>query len=172
MRIAYADPPYIGQARKHYGNEPTYAGEVDHRELITRLDRDYDGWALSLSAPSLFDIVPLVNQVCETRPRVGAWVKPWASWKPGVNPAYAWEPVIFKPARQLGRGVPTCRDWVSANVTLKRGLSGIKPDAFCFWLFTVLGMQAGDDFDDLYPGSSAVTRAWQTWQGQFAAVLF
>lgn len=26
MRIAYADPPYIGQAKKHYGSE-----EVDHQ---------------------------------------------------------------------------------------------------------------------------------------------
>lgn len=29
MRVAYADPPYIGQAMKHYGAQPN-AAEVDH----------------------------------------------------------------------------------------------------------------------------------------------
>jgi hypothetical protein len=30
VKIAYADPPYPGQAKKHYGDHPDYAGEVDH----------------------------------------------------------------------------------------------------------------------------------------------
>ena len=34
MRFAYADPPYIGQAKKHYDCE-----EVDHWELTRRLSR-------------------------------------------------------------------------------------------------------------------------------------
>ena len=29
MKVAYADPPYVGQAKRHY-NMP----EVDHEELI------------------------------------------------------------------------------------------------------------------------------------------
>jgi hypothetical protein len=41
---------------------------------------------------------------------------------------------------------------------------GQKPDAFCFWLFEVLNLQPGDELVDLYPGSGAVTRAWQRWQ--------
>jgi len=28
IRVAYADPPYPGKARRYYGREPTYAGEV------------------------------------------------------------------------------------------------------------------------------------------------
>lgn len=36
MRIAYADPPYPGQARKHYGQHPDYAGEVDHNDRSRR----------------------------------------------------------------------------------------------------------------------------------------
>jgi site-specific DNA-adenine methylase len=49
LRGAYADPPYIGQSKKHYGDHPDYAGEVDHEELIWTLQRHYDCWALSLS---------------------------------------------------------------------------------------------------------------------------
>lgn len=161
MRFAYADPPYIGQAKRHYGNQPDYAGEVDYRALIARLG-EYDGWALSCSSPSLRILLPL----CPDTTRVMAWVKPFASWKPGINPTYAWEPVLVYGGRRLGRFEDTVRDWVAASITLKRGLVGVKPDAFCFWLFGVLGMQANDRFDDLFPGSGAVTRAWESWQRQ------
>lgn len=42
MKFAYADPPYPGQARKHYGSHPDFGGEVDHSDLIAQLERDYD----------------------------------------------------------------------------------------------------------------------------------
>lgn len=157
MRFAYADPPYIGQARKHYGKEATYGGEVDHRELVERLCQDYpDGWALSCSVPSLQEIL----SYCPSDVRVMAWVKPFASFKPGVNPAYAWEPVIVRGGRKRGRDKPTVRDWVAANITLKKGLSGAKPRDFCRWLFAVLGMEPGDELTDLYPGTGIVTQVW------------
>jgi hypothetical protein len=35
-----------------------------------------------------------------------------------------------------------------------------------FWIFEVLNMQADDDFDDVFPGSGAVTRAWESWKRQ------
>ena len=154
MKIAYADPPYIGQAKKHYKSE-----EVDHKKLIRQLET-YDGWALSCSSPSLRLILPL----CSNGIRVGAWVKPFCAFKVNVNPAYAWEPIIFKPARVLGRDVLTVRDWISTSITLRRGLSGVKPEAFCFWLFMVLGMQPQDEFFDLFPGTRAVTKAWEKWR--------
>jgi hypothetical protein len=160
-RFAYADPPYIGQAKKHYSADPQCA-EVDHAELLTRLDRDFDGWALSASSPSLFQILPL----CPEGTRIAAWVKPFASFKPGVNPAYAWEPVLFKSARKRGRQEPTVRDWHSANITLKRGLSGAKPESVCFWLFDLIGMQPADELTDLFPGTGAVTQAFDSWKRQ------
>jgi hypothetical protein len=158
MRFAYADPPYVGQARKHYGAD---AKEVNHALLIAHLDT-FDAWALSLSAPSLHQILPL----CPADVRVAAWVKPFASFKPGVNPGYCWEPVIVRGGRKLGRDVPTVRDYCSANITLKRGLSGAKPEAFSFWLFAFVGLEQGDEFTDVFPGSGAVTRAWETWRDQ------
>jgi hypothetical protein len=164
MNFAIADPPYIGQAKRHYADDPNCA-EVDHAELIARLGRDYDGWALCLSSTTLKTVLAL----CPDDVRVGAWVKPFASFKPGVNPAYAWEPVIFHGGRPLGRDVATVRDWVSSNITLQRGTHGAKPDIFCYWLFHLLGMQAGDTLHDLYPGSGAITRAWEKWRGSMFA---
>jgi hypothetical protein len=159
--FAYADPPYIGQAKRRYGKEKSYAGEVDHAQLILSL-ADYDGWALSASSPSL----PVVLGLCPPGVRVGAWVKPFAIFKPGVNPAYAWEPVIFSGGRKRDRKEPTVRDWVSANITLKRGLCGVKPEAFCFWLFDLLGMTPHDEFVDLFPGTGAVAAAWEKWKAK------
>jgi hypothetical protein len=159
MRFAYADPPYIGLAH-YYGKD---AREVNHRLLIAHLVNDFpDGWALSCHSPSLKQILNL----CPENIRVMAWVKPFASFKPGTNPAYAWEPVIVCGGRKKSRSEMTVRDWVSCNITLRRGLKGAKPDGFCFWLFDVLGAQPGDEIEDLFPGSGAVTRAWQAFIGQ------
>lgn len=154
MRFAYADPPYVGQAKKLYGCD-----EVDHPALIERLVCEYpDGWVLSASSPSLRLILPL----CPDDVRVMAWVKPFCIFKPGVNPAYAWEPVTVRGGRKRTRQQPTVRDWVSANVTLKRGLVGAKPEAFSLWLFDVLNAEPGDILDDLFPGTRAVSIAWDT----------
>lgn len=154
MRIAYADPPYLGQARKHYKMP-----EVDHQDLIAQLEA-YDGWALSASSSSLRTILPM----CPENIRVGSWVKPFCSFKPNVNPAFAWEPVLFIPARANRRDKKTIRDWVSANITLQKGLVGAKPPDFCFWLFELLGMEPQDEFDDLFPGTGIVTNCWQFWR--------
>lgn len=163
MRFAYADPPYIGQAKKHYGHEATYGGEVDHRELVERLCREFpDGWALSCSTPSLKEILAY----CPEDVRIMAWVKPFASFKPGVNPAYAWEPVIVRGGRKRGRDEPTVRDWVAVPITLQKGLSGAKPPEFCRWLFAVLGMKPGDELADIYPGTGIVGKTWEETRRQ------
>jgi hypothetical protein len=164
MRFAYADPPYIGMARKHYGPN---AREVDHGELICRMCVEFpDGWALSCSTPSLREILPL----CPDDIRIGAWVKPFHVFKKGVRPAYAWEPVVYRGGRNKNHPPPpkggkatTPKDFVAANITLKRGLVGAKPEAFCFWLFDILGMRPDDELHDLYPGTGAVTTAWEKW---------
>lgn len=158
MRFAYADPPYLGCAEKYYG-DPTYDRIEAHADLIGRLSRDFDGWALSLNEPTLRQILPL----CPNDARVMAWVKPFASFKPNVNPAYAWEPVIVWGGRPFTREQDTVRDWVACNITLRRGFVGAKPEAFCWWLFDVLNMRADDDFEDVFPGSGAVTKAWESW---------
>jgi hypothetical protein len=158
MKVAVVDPPYIGLAHRYPEKR-----EVDHAELIARLVRDYpDGWALCLHTPSLRTILPL----CPADARVLAWVKPWCSFKPGVKLAYAWEPVILRGGRKRAAADLTVRDWVAVSATTRRGLVGAKPEAFCFWLFACLGLRPGDEMDDLYPGSGAVTRAWRRYCAQ------
>lgn len=155
MKIAYADPPYLGQGKRYPEKK-----EVDHVALIKELEA-YDAWALSCSTPSLKILLPL----CPARARVGAWVKPFCAFKKGINPAYAWEAVIFIPTGRNGRGeIRTIRDWVSANIAIKKGLIGAKPPEFCGWLFELLGMNSEDEFFDLFPGTGIVTSSWEIWR--------
>ncbi len=166
MRIAYADPPYPGQANRHYTHDPSGIPpeEVLPSWIVAYLSANYpDGWALSTSSSALQSVLA----VCPSDVRIAAWVKPFASFKPGVNPAYAWEPVIWRGGRiKRARTEPTVRDWVAANITMRRGTHGAKPDAYCFWIFDLLGLRPGDTLDDLYPGSRSVSRAWAKWQRQ------
>jgi hypothetical protein len=158
MIFAYADPPYLGTskfgAKHHYGGDHELAGDYDqlstHRDLIALLVKDYpDGWAMSLSSPSLRLILP----ECPTDVRVGAWTKPFASFKPGVNPAYAWEPIIWRGGRKRGRDVPTTRDWCAESIMLRKGLTGAKPPGVCRWILDLLGFEDGDEIVDMFPGT-------------------
>lgn len=159
MRFCYADPPYPGLANLY--PERT---EVDHAELIARLEAEYDGWALSTNVPGLAVVVPLLPE----RARVCAWVKPWSNMRPGARLQYGWEPVIIAPLRSPRRSV---HDWISCNPTKGRGMIGAKPDGLCFWLFAAAGLRADDELIDLYPGSGAVARAWARWRGQIPLTL-
>lgn len=155
MKVAFADPPYIGCANRYPEKK-----EVDQEGLINQMDKFYNCWALSCSSPSLKQLLAW----CPSEVRVAAWVKPFCSFKPNVNPAYAWEAVIYCRPRKRDRSVPTVRDWVSASITLKKGLVGAKPPAFCFWLFELLGLEIGDTLEDLYPGTGVVTQCWESYQ--------
>jgi hypothetical protein len=165
VKVAYADPPYIGQAKKHYSKEDSYAGEVDHRELLRILRDDFpDGWALSCSSPSLQQILGYCTEL-DIHPRIAAWVKPFHIFKPNVNPSYGWEPIVWMGGRQKrSRSEATVKDFVSANITLKKGLVGAKPPAFCEWLFSLLGLQADDELVDLFPGTGIVTNLREQWK--------
>ena len=166
LKFAYADPPYYGMAAKFYGHLHPEAAVYDtlegHRALIDRLETDFpDGWALSLSSTNLKDILPL----CPARARVGAWVKPWTPWKPGNNPMFTWEPVIFCGGRKRDKHAPVVRDWCSVNSMMKapKGWKGAKPRDFIWWIFDLMGMEPGDEFHDLFPGSGAVEKAYTAW---------
>ena len=158
MRFAYADPPYLGCGKLYAAHHPQaldWDNLDTHAALIRRLASEYaDGWALSLSVPSLQRLFPL----CPAGVRVGAWVKPFASFKPNVNPAYAWEPVIFSGGRKRTRSESTVRDWVAESITLERGLTGAKPPAFCRWVLDLLGWTPSDTLDDLFPGTGIMGR--------------
>lgn len=161
-RIGYADPPYIGCAHL-YADQSTYAGEVDHAALVARLESEFDGWVLHASATptSIATLAPLVAQ---TGARWMAWTKGFAAFKRNVSVAYAWEPVIVKPARKpvVSKRL-VMRDWIECPITLRRGLTGAKPEKVCHWAFEMVGARPDDVLVDLFPGTGAVTEAWRTW---------
>lgn len=172
MRVCYADPPYLGTAARRYGKLHPDAWTYDHLEtygaLIQRLCEEFpDGWALSLSSTTLRALLPL----CPNDVRVMAWVKPWCSFKPGVNPAYAWEPVILRGGRKRCRNEMTEIDFLHAPAATQKGLAGAKPKAFAFWIFRVLGLRSGDEIVDLFPGSGAIGRAWEEYCAQQPLLL-
>lgn len=164
LKFAYADPPYLGCSKSHYGHLHEHASDYDdpetHRVLIQRLNDNYDGWALSLHTPSLQTILPM----CPLDVRVMAWVKPFAAFRPNVGVAYAWEPVIVRGGRRRTRQQETVRDWIAENITMKRGFPGAKPTAFVWWLLDIWNVHPEDIVDDLFPGSGAVTRALEAWR--------
>jgi len=167
MRIGYADPPYPGCA-KLYKDHPDYGGEVDHQELVDRLESEFDGWVLHTHVPGLRVVMPLLPETC----RIMAWVKPFAAFKRNVSVAYAWEPVIVKACRKpVVTGNVVSRDWVSESITLKRGLTGAKPYRVCEWAFHMVGAEPEDELFDLYPGTGAVMDAWNVWGSQMRLVL-
>lgn len=165
LKLIYADPPYVGQSERHYGDHPDYRGEVDHVDLLRRLDEECDGWVLHLSAPSVPYIAHIMSEYgYGLDARWMAWVKPFAAFKRNVSVAYAWEPVLVKCARKpevSGRIV--MRDWLAESITMQRGLSGAKPEMVCRWLFEMMGAEPDDELVDPFPGTGAVMRAWERW---------
>ena len=155
-RLAYADPPYPGNAAKYYSDEATYVGEVDHKRLLEQL-ATYDGWALSTSAKALRNILPL----CSEEVRVCAWVKPIGASSRTYGLHSTWEPLIVSPARSLR---PGHRDWILAQPARFGGeLMGRKPIRFCAFLFQTLGAAPNDRFYDLFPGTGIVSSAWRAF---------
>jgi hypothetical protein len=166
MKFAYVDPPYLGQCKlyKHNHNETgtrpfdggCWDAAVTHEQLILWLYDEYpDGWVLSASSPSLPSIMSMVRP---DSVRIGAWVKPFASFKPGINPGYCWEPVVFVGGRKRERTADTVRDYVTANIVLEKGTIGAKPAAFCDWVLDLMGYEPGDTFDDVFVGSGSFGR--------------
>ncbi len=159
MRFAYADPPYPGLSKKYYRD-----AEVDTGGLLSLLEAGrYDGWALSTSSRALQDVLSL----CPEGVRVGVWVRPTRRI-PATAPLRAWEPVIFSGGRPLEPVVQDLCDvltWGGRQHSHPGALVGMKPAAFCEWVFRCLGAIVGDTLDDLYPGSGAVSRAWRLYQG-------
>ncbi len=162
MRLAYADPPYPG--KEHLYPENT---EVDHAELIARLVT-YDGWALSTMSTTLAQVLAL----CPPDVYVAAWVRTNA---PPFNPERAnavrsWEPVIYVPARVTRDDPGRVRDVLHAETMTgpaqQAGLTGTKPQPFAQWIFRLLDARPTDDLHDVFPGSGAIGRAWESFAAQ------
>lgn len=162
MKIAYADPPYPGCAHL-YRDHKDYGGEVDHEALIRDLRENYDGFILHSSSVAIPLLAPMMSGI-----RCMAWVKGFAAFKRNVSVAYAWEPVYVKAARKpvVSKRV-VMRDWIECPITLRRGLTGAKPEKVCHWAFEMVGAHPDDTLIDLFPGTGAVGRAWDSWRKLF-----
>lgn len=170
MKFAYADPPYLGQSHLYpeHPEADVWDDPTVHRDLIWSLadDKNLDGWAYSASSQSLRALLPY----CPEDIRVMAWVKPFAAFKKHVNPSFAWEPIIVRGGRGRTDENTYMRDWVAESITLKKGLTGAKPKAFCWWLFDVWNAKPGDTLDDLYPGTGIVGEAWDEYMERYDEV--
>lgn len=187
MRVAYADPPYLGQCGQYQhfhgtDNDDGFGGcwndPATHVALVAYLVREFpDGWALSCSTPSLATLLPMMPE----RHRIASWVKTFCAFKKGVRPCYSWEPVVFVGGRNPGYGHPhappekdgkqnTPKDFMlselsedewnvlAAPITLKKGLTGAKPEAFCSWVLDLLNVQPGDTVVDVFSGTGVMGR--------------
>lgn len=159
MRIAIADPPYLGMGKRFYADHPD-ASEWDHPhthiDLLRRLESDYDGFVLCTLTSTLRILWPLAAEDV----RMGAWVKPWASFK-GIRVMYRWEPVLFRvPAGRVKATTgPMTKDWLYQPIATERGLRGAKPDGFTEWCLDLLGYDSDEDtVDDMFPGTGGMGR--------------
>jgi hypothetical protein len=164
VRFAYADPPYLGCCKLYDHHHPDglcWDDLVTHARLIRRLQREFDGYALSATSTTVAQLMTFQSDA-----RVAAWVKPFAVFKPNVNPAYTWEPVIFAGSRKRDRSELTVKDHLIESITLQKGLTGAKPRRFAFWIFDLLGAEPTDEFVDLFPGTGIIGECWRDFCGR------
>jgi hypothetical protein len=149
MKIAYADPPYPSRNPYRY-----YESQVaNHRLLIAYLE-EFDGWALSTSSAALVT----VSEWLPEWTRCAAWVRQPGRFSGGAQ--FSWEPVLYRPARANARAMDSTR---RTGYNSRARFLGAKPEEFCYWMFDLLGANPDDEFVDVFPGSGAVTAAWEKW---------
>lgn len=173
MKLAIADPPYLGRGARWYGdgrghfnkernsdNHPK-ASEWDspaaHLILVDRLAHEFDGWAIA-GAP---DSLALYLSACPPDVRVMVWNR-GNGIPSGSRIGSQWEFVIaYVPESRRGRGVHLATsDVLTCGVPNMSGFVGAKPPAWTRWVLDVLGYVPGEDeLHDMFPGSGAVAAA-------------
>lgn len=172
MRLAIADPPYLGRGDRWYGdgrghftrqrNSDHHPAASDwddparHVALVEQLVADYDGWAIA-GAP---DSLPIYLAACPSDVRTMVWHR-GNSIPSGARVASQWEFVLaFIPEERRGHGSGLgVSDVLNRGVDNRSGFTGAKPSEWTRWVLAALGYEPGvDTLDDLFPGSGAVTR--------------
>lgn len=172
MRLAIADPPYLGKGRRWYGDGCGIGGgrgRADfhpeasrwdrpeaHLELVAHLVEEFDGWAIALDVRSL----GLYLSAVPVGTRVLSWHRRNAP-PSGSRIRSSWEPVLayIPPARRGWNGGHRLNDVLDAPAP-RLGFVGAKPEVWTRWVLDVLGYNPeADELVDIFPGSGAVTRA-------------
>jgi hypothetical protein len=173
IRVCYADPVYPGRGRYYsVPGTPEYHPDAmmwddleQHVALMARLEAEFpDGWAMSTSADA-------VRALWAESPE-GTQLAMWGRGGPRLNLRVVpgWEAVLYRADVVKVAGRPSAMDWLMCGIGHTSGVAGFygaKPPKFSRWLFALLGLggHPGDELVDLFPGSGAVTRAWQDYQG-------
>jgi hypothetical protein len=164
VTFAYADPPYYGYGNLYNDTAIAAENEYDNIQAWEKLANDlraFDGWAVSMTSGNLHDLLPLFPTA-----RIAAWVKPFAAFKRNVRIAYTWEPVLFSPGRDSSKlGAPVGRDHIAEPITMRKGLTGAKPDMFNAWVLDLIGWVPGDPITDLFPGTHGMQRVIAAREG-------
>ena len=176
VKLAIADPPYLGRAVRYYGaggcgygygknqadNHPEaylWDDPETHKDLARKLLNEYDGFAIALTVHSLSTYLEVIETDSRNGIRIGAWIKP-KSVPSGSRIKTSWEPVIFKipKARKGYDGGKRVNDHLICNPPTINFI-GAKPIEWTNWVLDVMGYQEGDQVDDLFVGSGMVTKA-------------
>jgi hypothetical protein len=176
MKLVIADPPYLGRARRWYGEGRGHSGgrgRADlhdestqwdtpeaHMSLIEQLEETADGWAVAMSPDSL----PLYLAHVPTGTRVAVWAR--ANGIPsGSRIRAVWEPVLVKtPKARIAHGTGASTDDLLTAGIPAGGFAGRKPEAWTHWVLDMLGYDpALDVVEDLFAGTGAVSDAIATY---------
>lgn len=189
MKLAIADPPYLGRAARHYGPgagqtrgnfgsgsrrarrgmKPSRYATTEHPdaylwddpETHRQLVRDLCADYDGWAIAMWRDSLATYLSVAPADARVGVAEK----LRPvpgGSRIITSWEPVLFYvPEARRGRGTgPSVRDVLRLASTPADFHVGAKPPAWTRWVLDVLGHDPElDTVADLFPGSGAVTAA-------------
>lgn len=177
LRLAIADPPYLGRAARWYGeggrghgggrgradehaDAAAWDNPATHRQLVADLTSTYDGWAIAAAPDSL----PTYLTVAPADARVMVWHRTNAQ-PSGQRLRASWEAVItLVPPTRRTHGTGQHVNDVLVAPCPRTGFTGEKPPAWTRWVLAALGHDpaAGDTVDDLFPGSGAVARELAT----------
>lgn len=172
MKLAIADPPYLGRARRWYGDGRGHSGgrgradehpEANkwddpkaHELLVDELEAEYDGWAIAMTPDSLSTYL----RVAPVASRVASWTRGNAI-PSGARVRSLWEPVLVRvPDERRAHGTGAIVDDVLTAGITPGGFPGRKPEAWTHWVLTMLGYDPEvDELVDVFPGSGAVAAA-------------
>lgn len=174
MRLAIADPPYLGRGERWYGNgRGDYSGRgvADHHpeagiwdspgahiDMVAKLVTEFDGFAIAASVDSL----GLYLTACPADVHVMVWHRRNAP-PTGNRVRRCWEPVIIRQPegrRGRGSGFETVASDVLDAPAGRPGFAGAKPAAWTRWVLAALGYDSSaDELVDMFPGSGAVSAA-------------
>jgi hypothetical protein len=175
MRLAIADPPYLGRAVRWYGQggcgDGGGFGQADnhkeaakwddpqaHIDLVKNLEANYDGWCIAMSVHSLSTYLSVVETDSRNGIRVAVWHKP-SSYPSGSRIANVWEPVVVRvPRQRRGRSSGLNINDVFTASPQGVGFVGAKPPAWTRWVLDLMGYDPeSDTVDDLFAGSGSVS---------------